>query len=143
MALCRITYRCGHTDTVEINGTNLFGRRKKKIARYGTINCPACRAAKVRRELDGLPALEGSDDEQVARAADIREKMMELLEMLDETQEDHDGRAESGATEEGTELADRTSAWLKAQASASWWVDHQEPVHAILDAQEALRGQRD
>lgn len=142
MALCGITYRCGHTDTVEIKGINWFGRRKKKAAWYGTIDCPACRTAKVRRELNTLPALEGSD-EQVARAADIREKMMELLEMLDETQEDHDGRAESGATEEGTELADRTSAWLKAQASASWWVDHQEPVHAILDAQEALRGQRD
>lgn len=142
MALCGITYRCGHTDTVQIEDTNLFGKRKKKIAWYRTIDCPACRTAKVRRKLDFLPVLEGSD-EQVARAADIREKLMELMELMDETQEDHDGRAEHGATEEGTELGDRTSAWLRAQASASWWVDHQDPVHAILDAQEALRGQGD
>ena len=138
MALCRITYRCGHTDTVEIKGINLFGRRKKKIARYGTTDCPACWAAKVRRELDGLPALEGSD-EQVARAADIREKIVEMLmRMEDEAQKDHDARDERRAAEEQTALAARRIAWLKAQASASWWIDHQYAIDAVKAAQQAL-----
>ena len=143
MALCRITYRCGHTDTVEIKGINLFGRRKKKIARYRTIDCPACWAAKVRWELDSLPALEGSD-EQVFRAADIREKIVEMLmRMEDEAQKDHDARDERRAAEEQTALAARRIAWLKAQASASWWIDHQEPLRAIIAASDALPGQGD
>ena len=143
MALCRITYRCGHTDTVEINGTNLFGRRKKKIARYGTINCPACRAAKVRRELDGLPALEGSDDEQVARAADIREKMMEMLMRLEEAHKKHDdGRAQRGTTKNQKAVANAI-AWLKAQTSASWWIDHQRFSDALTAAMQAQVRQGD
>lgn len=143
MALCRITYRCGHTDTVEIKGINLFGRRKKKIARYRTIDCPACWAATVRWELDGLPALEGSD-EQVFRAADIREKIVEMLmRMEDEAQKDHDARDKHRATEEQTALAARRIAWLKAQTSASWWIDHQEPLRAIIAASDALPGQGD
>ena len=138
MALCRITYRCGHTDTVEIKGINLFGRRKKKIARYRTIDCPSCWAAKVRWELDGLPALEGSD-EQVFRAADIREKIVEMLmRMEDEAQKDHDARDKHRATEEQTALAARRIAWLKAQASASWWIDHQYAIDAVKAAQQAL-----
>ena len=141
MALCRITYRCGHTDTVEIKGINLFGRRKKKIARYRTIDCPACWAAKVRWELDGLPALEGSD-EQVARAADIREKIVEMLiSMEDKAQKDHDARDEHGVTEEQAALAARRIAWIKTQASASWWIDHQDLLRAVTAASDALPGQ--
>ena len=142
MALCRITYRCGHTDTVEIKGINLFGRRKKKIARYRTIDCPACWAAKVRWELDGLPALEGSD-EQVFRAADIREKIVEMLmRMEDEAQKDHDARDEHGTAKNQKAVASAI-AWLKAQTSASWWIDHQEPLRAIIAASDALPGQGD
>ncbi|WP_445343261.1 hypothetical protein [Bifidobacterium sp. ESL0819] len=142
MALCRITYRCGHTDTVEIKGINLFGRRKKKIARYRTIDCPACWAAKVRWELDSLPALEGSD-EQVFRAADIREKIVEMLmRMEDEAQKDHDARDERGTIKNQKAVASAI-AWLKAQASASWWIDHQEPLRAIIAASDALPGQGD
>ena len=139
MALYEITYRCGHTDTVEIKGINWFGRRKKKIAWYGTIDCPACRLAKVRREHDGLPALEGSDDEQVVRAADIREKILERLVGL----EDHDARDEHGATKEQTTLVARTISWLKAQTSASWWIDHQRFSDAIDAAMQALVKQED
>ncbi|WP_416517018.1 hypothetical protein [Bifidobacterium asteroides] len=142
MALCGITYRCGHTDTVQIKGINWFGKRKKKIAWYGTIDCPACRLAKARQEHDGLPALEGSD-EQVVRAADIREKMvvlLKVLERLDEAQKEHDRRAGLGTTEEQKAFA-RTVAWIKAQASASWWIDHQDQSEVMLAAREALHEQ--
>ena len=50
MALYGITYRCGHEDTVQIYGTNVHGEREKKAAWYGSIGCPACRAAKASEE---------------------------------------------------------------------------------------------
>ena len=140
MAQYGITYKCGHTDTVRIKGINWFGKRKKKIAQYRTIDCPACRLAKARRRHDGLPALEGSD-EQVIRAADIREKIMEalkileqILEKLDETQ--HDRRA----TEAREEFAHNV-AWIKAQTSASWWIEHQNQSDAIQAAKQAMAKQ--
>lgn len=131
MALYGITYRCGHEDMVQIYGTNVHGERKNKAAWYGTIDCPACRAAKARQEHDGLPALEGTD-KQVAWADDIRD------EVLDEAQKDRDGWAGHGATEEQLAAADRIIAWLKAQASASWWIDHQYAIDAVKAAQQAL-----
>lgn len=142
MALCDITYRCGHTDTVQIKGINWFGRRKKKIAQYGTIDCPACRLAKARRRHDGLPALEGSD-EQVLRAADIREEIVEALDILEKILEkldesEHDSR--SGAAEEREEFAHNV-AWIKAQTSASWWIEHQNQSDALQAAKEARHGQ--
>lgn len=131
MALYGITYRCGHDDMVQIYGTNVHGEREKKAAWYGTIDCPACRAAKARQEHDGLPALEGSD-KQVAWADDIRD------EVLDEARKDRDGWEDHGAAEEQLAAADRIIAWLKDQASASWWIDHKYAIDAVKAAQQAL-----
>lgn len=134
MALYGITYRCGHEDMVQIYGTNVHGERRKKAAWYGTIDCPTCRAAKARQEHDGLPALEGTD-KQVAWADDIRD------EVLDEAQKDRDGWAGHGATEKQLAAADRIIAWLKDQASASWWIDHKYAIDAVKAAQQALARQ--
>ncbi|QIG78219.1 hypothetical protein BIBE0010001c01_00033 [Bifidobacterium phage BigBern1] len=134
MAQYGITYRCGHEDTVQIYGTNVHGEREKKAAWYGSIDCPACRAAKARQEHDGLPALEGTD-RQVAWADDIRD------EVLDEARNDRDGWADHGAAEEQIAAADRIIAWLKGQTSASWWIDHQYAIDAVNAAQQTLSKQ--
>ena len=134
MAQYGITYRCGHEDTVQIYGTNVHGEREKKAAWYGTIDCPACRAAKARQGHDGLPALEGTD-RQVAWADDIRE------EVLEEARNDRDGWANHGAAEEQITAADRIIVWLEAQASASWWIDHQYAIDAVNAAQQTLAKQ--
>lgn len=42
MALAYITYKCGHSDNVQIYGTNVHGERDRKAAWYGTIDCPDC-----------------------------------------------------------------------------------------------------
>lgn len=117
MAQYGITYRCGHTATIQIYGTNVHGERKKKAAWYGTVDCPACRAARARREHDGLPALKGSD-RQVAWADDIRGKYMPKY-----TRERREW-AEHGATAEQLAQVDKVLAWLKDQTSAAWWIDN-------------------
>ena len=47
MALAYITYKCGHSDNVQIYGTNVHGERDRKAAWYGTIDCPDCKKAEA------------------------------------------------------------------------------------------------
>lgn len=133
MALYGITYRCGHTGQVQIYGTNSHGERDSKVARYGLTDCPACKAAKARSGGDGMAALEGSD-KQVAWAGDIRTRIME--EMRDARQT----MAGQGAGREDLERADAIIAWMAAQPSAAWWIDHKTAAMASLACRQAMAG---
>ena len=129
MAQYEITYRCGHTDTVQIYGTNTHGERERKAASYGYRDCPACQAAKAGQANKdaGLATLEGSD-KQVAWAEEIRGKYMPRY--AQERQE----WAEHGATAEQLAKVDKVLAWLKGQTSAAWWIDNRFSSSTALRA---------
>ena len=129
MAQYDITYRCGHTDTVQIYGTNVHGERESKAAWYGTIDCPKCQAAntiKANKE-EGMADLEGSD-KQIAWAESIRGKIMPQLDA------ERQGCADHGATAEQLAKIDTVLAWLRGQKSAAWWIDHRLSSHTALRA---------
>lgn len=71
-----ITYKCGHTGTVELFGNER--ERARKIAWYSeNYDCPECNAAKREAEAQeyALPELVGSE-KQVAWAEKIRSKFI-------------------------------------------------------------------
>ena len=129
MAQYEITYRCGHTDTVQIYGTNVHGERERKAASYGYRDCPACQAAKAGQANKdaGLATLEGSD-KQIAWAEEIRGKFMPMLD------QERQGCADHGATAEQLAKIDTVLAWLRGQKSAAWWIDHRLSSHTALRA---------
>lgn len=129
MAQYEITYRCGHTDTVQIYGTNTHGERERKAASYGYRDCPACQAAKAGQANKdaGMADLEGSD-KQIAWAEDIRGKFMPQLDA------ERQGCADHGATAEQLAKIDTVLAWLRGQKSAAWWIDHRLSSHTALRA---------
>lgn len=134
MALYGITYRCGHTGQVQIYGTNVHGERGRKAAWYESQDCPACKAKQARSSSDdGMAVLEGSD-KQVAWAGDIRSRVME--EMRDARQT----MAGQGAGREDLERADAIIAWMAAQPSAAWWIDHKTTAMASLACRQAMAG---
>ncbi len=87
MAKYDITYACGHTETVQIYGTNVHGEREKKAAWLAEHHvCFAClkanreaakAAAAERAKANGMT--EGSD-KQMAWACDILEQAIAELE---------------------------------------------------------------
>lgn len=129
MAQYEITYRCGHTDTVQIYGTNTHGERERKAASYGYRDCPACQAAKAGQANKdaGMADLEGSD-KQIAWAEEIRGKYMPQLDA------ERQGCADHGANAEQLAKIDTVLAWLRGQKSAAWWIDHRLSSHTALRA---------
>ena len=79
MAKYTITYKCGHTGTVDIVGTNAHGERERKAEWYGNQLCADCykleRAAESEKASAGYPELIGSE-KQVAWAKTIRADMI-------------------------------------------------------------------
>lgn len=138
MAQYEIAYRCGHTDTVQIYGTNIHGERERTAAAYGCRDCPACQAAKAAQASKdaGLAALEGSG-RQVAWAEGIRSKYMPRY--AQERQE----WAGHGATGEQLAKVDKVLAWLKGQTSAAWWIDNRFSSSAALRAAAKAAGRKE
>ena len=129
MAQYDITYRFGHTDKVQIYGTNVHGERESKAAWYGTIDCPKCQAAntiKANKE-EVMADMEGSD-KQIAWDESIRGKIMPQLDA------ERQGCADHGATAEQLAKIDTVLAWLRGQKSATWWIDHKFSSHTALRA---------
>lgn len=92
MAKYTVTYKCGHTGTVQLFGTE--SDRKYRIAWYEeNCVCPECFAAEqaAKREAEAqkyaLPELVGSE-KQVAWAEKIRSKFVSLRESLAYQNED-------------------------------------------------------
>lgn len=133
MSLYDIKRRCGHTDEINIQGTNVRGQREWRAAKLAEDDCFACvRAAKQRRydilnaqaaevaAAEGWPALTGSD-KQTAWARDIRGMMIaELAAQI---------------TDERKLKIYITAALLSTDAR--WWIDRRDllkPVRNFMDA---------
>lgn len=83
MAKYTITYKCGHTGTVDIVGTNAHGERERKAEWYGNQLCADCYKAQKEAEAEktsaGYPELKGSE-KQVAWAKTIRANLIKRYE---------------------------------------------------------------
>ena len=129
MAKYTITYKCGHTGTVELFGKHTD--RERKIAWYeNNYVCPECYAAEqaAKREAEAskyaLPELVGSE-RQIEWAEKIRSKFVSLRENLARQHEDLYGR-----TKAGQEKIEAHKAMYKAfcdeffgETSAKAWID--------------------
>ena len=81
MAKYTITYKCGHTEEMQLFGK--MNDRDRKIAWYATQDCPECKAAAARAAAKerGLVELEGTA-KQIVWAEQIRDKFLELSEQI-------------------------------------------------------------
>jgi hypothetical protein len=125
MAQYEISHQCGHTETVQIYGTNVSGERRQRAAWLATQPCKNCRpeqqqrdhearneAAAAQAAEDGLPDLTGTP-KQVAWAVTIRqETLAHLRQGL--------GRYDDGTAEAAMDLYRRIAA---RETSASAWID--------------------
>lgn len=115
--LTEITYRCGHTATVQIYGS--AKERDSKAAWYSrSVDCAECKAraqaeinakAAGQAKADGLPELTGSD-KQIAWAVTIRGKAIEMLNEMAKT--DNDRKA--------------ITALVNTATAAKDWIDNRE-----------------
>lgn len=131
MAKYEIKHTCGHTETVNICGTNVHGERDHKIACLESKPCREC-AAKAAAEdavKAGLPKLSGSE-KQVAWALDIRNEMIATLE--DEGKQVIARRAEKCTDEQVAEVRANIAKAIgnvKAVKDAKWFIDNRYTTH--------------
>lgn len=120
MANTNITYKCGHSDNVQIYGTNVHGERDRKAAWYSTINCPACKKAEAAQWCadNGCATLTGSD-KQVYWAETIRREAIAGLELAADT---IPATATEAEREQARDIIDK----YKAETSAAWWIDNRD-----------------
>jgi len=135
MAKYEITYRCGHTRTVQIYGTNVHGERERKAAWYGTRLCPECYERSKAEYIenlptydDGLPKLVGSP-KQVKWAQDIRaHRFAEVDELLANAAEAYVKTPD--ATEEQIEnyvnSVRKITGVFFGETSARYWIDNRD-----------------
>lgn len=118
MAKYTITYKCGHTEEIQLYGP--LKERNSRIAYYASIDCPACRAKKASEEAEkaGLPALKGSD-KQVAWACDIRGEFTKIAKDIRSRCAGHDDQPAV------KELLNKVSDIL-ANDSARYWIDNRD-----------------
>jgi hypothetical protein len=133
MALYEIQRICGHTEEVQIYGTDVRGQRKQRAAYLATLPCGDCKRVQQQTQRDelaaratavaagqGWPALTGTE-RQVPWAQDIRATIL--------------ARLAEQITDEAT-LAVYATAALR-QTAAGWWIDRRglaTPVRNLLDA---------
>ncbi len=131
-----ITHTCGHTETVQLYGTNSHGERARKAAWLASKSCRACertadmRAAQAQAAALTLPELTGSE-KQVAWALTIRAKALQAVATLRADFAANGARAQAqGMSSEAVaaELAqfDTLAERVAQQVSAKWWIDHRD-----------------
>ena len=127
MALTYITYKCGHEDRVQIYGTNVHGERDRKAARYGTIDCPACRNAEAAAWCadNGCAQLKGSE-KQIGWAESIRREAIAGLMIAAEA---IPAEAPDAVRNQAREVIDKA----KAETHAVWWIDNRDSAN-VRDA---------
>lgn len=120
MALTHITYKCGHSDNVQIYGTNVHGERDHKATWYNTINCPNCKKAEATQWCanNGCATLTGSD-KQIAWAETIRHEVIAGLEIVAGT---IPADSPETARQQARDIIDKA----KAETRASWWIDNRD-----------------
>ena len=117
MARYTITYKCGHTEEVQLYGKE--SERQRKIDWDKTNDCPKCRAmeAKEAAKTAGLPELTGSD-KQITWASEIRNTALEVL----------DKAMPMFKPEMLETFTGLRSQWLNKETSASYWIDNREDL---------------
>lgn len=133
-----ITHTCGHSETVDIYGTNSHGERERKAEWMRSQPCQDCRRttetaqALESAQARGLPTLTGSE-KQIAWAERIRAAF--VARMTDEIAKNARVLSREDA-ERAAQQAEWTRAALtaavSAQTSAAWWIDHREGERRAL-----------
>lgn len=144
MAWYEIEHSCGHTEMVQIYGTNAHGEREREAAWMASKPCRECqhkaerdRAEEVEAEVE-MCELDGSP-KQVTWARCIRAQMWDAL-----------GSQLAEMRERATDLdgferdSDSVREWLRSQQDASWFIDHRgsskDPLWLLAD--EVLRARK-
>lgn len=123
MAKYTITYKCGHTEEMQLFGK--MNDRDRKIAWYATQDCPECKAAAARAAAKerGLVELEGTA-KQIVWAAQIRDKFIELSEQIKKQLET---KAEDPRVLELFTVLDDA----KSNSKASFWIDNRDDLDTV------------
>lgn len=122
MGKTKITYRCGHTEII-----NLFGKmseRDKTEQYYKTIDCPHCRAAEAveKSGMSGIPRLTGSD-KQILWATTIRNKAIVLIN------KSIDNMSERGLSVDlQKQLRDK---WIVTETESEYWISNREDLNNL------------
>lgn len=137
MALYEITRSCGHTEEIQIYGSNTRGQREWRAQREAERPCADCaRAAHQQRNAEaaavaaasGLPALTGSP-RQVAWAESIR--LDGLAQLADHAARVTGHITDPAAQERTTSVVLRILTRIaEAHTDASWWIDHRRGIPA-------------
>ena len=123
MAKYTITYKCGHTEEMQLFGK--MNDRDRKRAWYATQNCPECKAAAARAAAKerGLVELEGTA-KQIVWAEQIRDKFLELSEQIKKQLET---KAEDPRVLELFAVLDDA----KNNSKASFWIDNRDDFDSV------------
>ena len=123
MAKYTITYKCGHTEEMQLFGK--MNDRDRKIAWYATQDCPECKAAAARAAAKerGLVELEGTA-KQIVWAEQIRAKFLELSEQIKKQLET---KAEDHRVLELFAVLDDA----KNNSKASFWIDNRDDFDLV------------
>ena len=123
MAKYTITYKCGHTEEMQLFGK--MNDRDRKIAWYATQDCPECKAAAARAAAKerGLVELEGTA-KQIVWAEQIREKFLELSEQIKKQLET---KAEDPRVLELFAVLDDA----ENNSKASFWIDNRYDFDSV------------
>ena len=123
MAMYEVLHTCGHVKIVQLCGPEKD--RQRKLDWMRTCVCSDCsrkqkaeEAAQRAAEL-GLPVLQGSE-KQVAWAVTIRERLLQTLS------EFKGEMALANQPQDLLDAFDKILDGIKAQDSASWWIDRRE-----------------
>jgi len=142
MAQYQVTHTCGHSETVQLYGPSK--ERERRLTWLRSQSCLDCKRAshegearesRILSQMEGLPRLDGTD-RQIAWAETIRrDKLTETAAMLAQL------RADPQAQEEPSQMLaiDAAERALRAQRSASWWIDHRTDSGRYL-IRSLLRG---
>lgn len=136
MSWYEITRSCGHTESIQIYGTNVHGERERKAALLAEQPCGDCRragrdqAASAQAAELGLHALTGSE-RQVAWAMTIRATAMtglgtwraQIAERL-ASHPDEQERAD--------ELLATLATVVAGHTDARWWIDNRVRTVDVL-----------
>ena len=124
MAYYDITYKCGHTDRVQIYGTNVHGECERKAAWYATILCPDCKRKTYENANEAAAQWCAAHDcvklrgsvRQVAWAENIRAKVIEGYELL------YADIPEDAPQEYKTDISEKLRQF-KSEDRANWWIE--------------------
>jgi phage tail protein X len=136
MAKYSIRRACGHTETVNICGTNVHGERERQAEYEAEKLCYECYRAQQQQQAEAAavsyPTLQGSP-KQIAWATRIRHEILDADKGLAHWRNLYEQASDAEAPDKPQVLAAIDA--LAAQTDAGWWIDHRnETVKTLLRA---------